>query len=484
MRPSPHYAMPSRSAAGRAALAATLAVTLTPCLALTDCGGRAARPNVVLIVVDSLRADALGCYGAQHSASPNLDRLAGEGVRFERAIAQAGWNLPSLSSLVTSLPPSEHGQGAAAQPQADAATLAEALSRGGYRTAAFSEVSWPLLQRGFESFTNTAGPHLYGDPQASNATTTFDAALEWIRGGGQNPFFALIHTYEVHSYFMGKPYAHEFARRENPSYRGRFLEWGIRDTATPVGPRVIEALLSADAQDLAYVQSLYRGALAAVDGEIGRLVESLKKQKLDGNTVVVVTSPNGEGFRPDLKRVHHGGRLHDDLLHVPLIVSWPGHAGPASVRALVESLDVAPTTLALAGLEPEPRFEGQPLLEARTGLWARLSGPRFVPAAEARQTAFAEESAMRVAADGRRETAARRQAALYAGWVKLIDAGDHVELYDLKADPAEERDQAPSHGEAVAALRADLGKVTSGSAVAASNDSEVHDQLRSLGYVQ
>jgi choline-sulfatase len=465
-------------------LASLGATALLLGLPFVGCGGRVARPNVVLIVIDSLRADALGCYGASDSVSPNLDRLADKGLRFERAIAQAGWNLPSLSSLVTSLHPSEHGQGTAAQPQGATATLAEAFSKGGYRTAAFSEVSWPLLQRGFESFTNTAGPHLYGDPKASNATTTFDAALEWLRDGARKPSFALIHTYEVHSYFMGKPYAQEFARRERPSYRGRLLDWGVRDTETPVGPRVIDALLAADAEDLAYVRSLYRGALAAVDGEIGRLIEALKKQKLDENTIVIVTSSNGEGFRPDLKRVHHGGRLHDDLLHVPLIVWAPGRLAPAARRSLVESIDVAPTLLALAGLDPEPRFKGQPLVEVRTGLLARFSGPRFEPARAARTTAFAEESAMRVTADGRREASAVRQAALYSGWVALIDAGDHVELYDLKADPAEERDVAPGHGEAVAALRADLGREASGTVLAARTGSEVNDQLRSLGYVQ
>jgi arylsulfatase A-like enzyme len=439
---------------------------------------------VVLIVIDSLRADALGCYGAKAGVSPNLDRMAGEGLRFERAIAQASWNMPSISSLVTSVYPSQHGQGAQGVASGETTTLAEILSGQGYRTGAFSEVSWPLLQRGFESFTNSAGPNLYGDPQASNAATTFTAARDWIRAGDRRPFFAFIHTYEVHSYFMAKPAVRAFAKREHPSYGGHFASWAICDTDTPVGPRVIDALLGANGDDQAYVQSLYRGALAEVDGEVDRLRAALVESHLDENTILIVTSSNGEGFRPDLKRVHHGGRLHDDQLHIPLILRWPARVEPGVVRTLVESIDVAPTILALTGQSPDARLKGQPLVAATTGFWARLRGPRFAPLADGKRTAFAEESAMRVAASGKREAATTRATALYSGWVEIIDSGNGVELFDLKADPAEEKDAAGAHAEAVTALRADLARRASGTAVATGSGSEVNDQLRSLGYVQ
>src|SRR5512136_1441512 len=146
-------------------LALLLFVLALPALVLPLAAcGRSAPPNVVLIVVDSLRADALGPQGSQPSVSPRIDRLAAEGLRFERAVAPASWNLPSLSSLVTSTYPWVHGQGAPASGQADVATLAEACSRAGYRTAAFAEVTWPLLERGFGVFQNTAGPDLFGDP--------------------------------------------------------------------------------------------------------------------------------------------------------------------------------------------------------------------------------------------------------------------------------------------------------------------------------
>jgi arylsulfatase A-like enzyme len=474
---------PRGSLSCRRRLAVLAVAVLAAAFAAPGCRSAPVRPNVVLIVVDSLRADALGCYGAGNSVSPHIDTLASGGLRFERAIAQAGWNLPSLSSLVTSVYPSQHGQGVAGA-AGETRTLAEVLSASGYRTGAFSEVSWALLQRGFDTFSNTAGVHLYGNPAASSAEPTFGAALDWIRTGGPKPFFALIHTYEVQSYFMAKPHAQAYARRENPSYQGRFLDWGIRDTDTPVGPRVIDALLAADVADLTYVKSLYRGALADVDSQVGRLLEALQQQKLDQNTLVIITSTNGEGFRPDLKRVHHGGRLHDDQLHVPLIVSWPGRVSPGVVRSLAESIDVAPTVLAAAGLAPEASFKGRSLLVPSTGLWARLTGVRLDPSSDIKTTALAEESALRVTATGRREASTLRQRALYSGWVALIDAGDHVELYDLKADPDEERDLSAGHPEAVAALGADLAQQAAGVALAKGAGSEVNDQLRSLGYVQ
>jgi arylsulfatase A-like enzyme len=451
-------------------------------LSTSACSRGATKPNVILIVVDSLRADALGAYGAAPSVSPHIDRLAAEGVRYERAIAQASWNLPSISSLITSAYPHQHGQGVAGATAGDVATLAEALTAGGYRTGAFVEADWPLLRRGFGTFSNMAAPHLYGDPSASNAAKTFGAAAEWIHGGGGGPYFALVHTYEVQSYFMAKPHMVAQATKENPSYKGHLAGWSIRDTATPVGPRVIETLLKAGPEDLAYVKGLYRGALADVDAQVGLLLATLAQQQLDDKTVVIVTSSNGEGFRPDLGRLHHGGRLHDDQLHVPLLIRWPKRLASGVVRTLVETVDVGPTVLALAGLAPEARFKGRVVVAAETGFLTRFTGPRFVATGAGRREAFAEESALAVDAAGRRVEPKGRQTALYSDWVKLISEGEKAELYDLKSDPQEEHDLAAAQARAVAALKSQLASLAGDASAAV--DAETRDRLRSLGYVQ
>jgi arylsulfatase A-like enzyme len=453
-------------------------------VALDGCGG-GRPPNVVLVVVDSLRADALGPHEGQPSVSPEMDRLAAESLRFERAVAPASWNLPSISSLVTSTYPWVHGQGAPGSGEAQVTTLAEAFDHAGYRTAAFTEAAWPLLQRGFETFANTAGEHVFGDPEKNSAERTFSLALDWARHDDARPFFLLVHTYEVQSYFLGKPADRAFAERERPDYKGPFRDWAIRDFARPAGEQVTDALLRASPEDLAWVKSLYRGAVAEVDGSVGRFAAGLRDAGLDGRTVLAVTSSNGEGFRPDLGRVHHGGRLHDDVLHVPLFIRWPGHLRPGDVGTLVGTLDVAPTLLRLAGLPSEPRFAGHPLVEAESGLAASLRGPRFHAGKRPDEPVVAEEGAFRVSASGRREAATAPEFALYSDRVTLIDAGDHVELYDLKADPRQEKNLAEARPEVARALKEQLERlVAKAKRATAGPNAEQLEQLRSLGYVQ
>lgn len=452
-------------------------------LPLADCGG-GRPPNVVLIVVDSLRADALGPQGSVPSVSPRIDRLAADGLRFERAIAPASWNLPSLSSLVTSAYPWKHGQGASGGGP-DLPTLAEVFSKGGYRTAAFSEAAWPLLQRGFEVFENTAGSDIFGDPRGNSAAKTLAAALDWVRKDDPRPFLLLVHTYEVHSYFLGKPEHHALAQRERPAYQGAFREWAIRDLAQPAGPQVIDALLGASEDDVAYVRALYRGALSGLDAEIGRFADGLSKAGLDGRTVLALTSTNGEGFRPDLKRVHHGGRLEDDVLHVPLFVRWPGSLRPGASSALVSTLDVAPTLVRLAGLPEEPLFVGRSLASADTSFLSRFRGPRFLLRTLPSQPAVAQEATFRILPSGRREAATAPQLALYSEWVSLIADGDEVRLYDLRADPQQENDQAAAYPDVAASLRDELRRLAEEAGRAGSGpDAAQLEQLRSLGYVQ
>ena len=454
-------------------------------LPLVRCGGGGAKPNVVLIVVDSLRADGLGCYGDEPCPSPAIDRLAEEGVRFERAVAPASWNLPSVSSLITSAPPWVHGQGAPASGASEIATLAETFAAAGYRTGAFTEMAWPLLQRGFETFQNTAFKHTFGDPDANSAARTLEAALEWAREDDSKPFFLLVHTYEVHSYFLGKPRHHELARAERPAYEGPFREWAIRDLSQPAGPQVIEALLQANEDDLAYVRSLYRGAVAEVDAEVGRFVEGLQQSGLDDRTILTLTSSNGEGFRPDLKRVHHGGRLHHDQLHVPLIVRWPGGLEPAVNGSLVATLDVAPTLVELAGLPEQPLFAGRALVAPDGGFGSSLRGPRFHAPKLAKEPIVAQEAAFRILPSGEREAAAEPQYALYLDWVTFIESGDQAELYDLKDDPEQEADRSDEHVKGVEGLRKQVHRIAeSTGSDTASPDAEQLEQLRSLGYVQ
>jgi choline-sulfatase len=465
----------------RAGILATAAVALTT----AGCRRRPAPPNIVLVVVDSLRADVLGCYGAERSVSPHIDRIAAQGLRFERTVAPASWNVPSLSSLISSSRPHEHGQGARADSRPDLATLAEALGSRGYQTAAFVESQHKtFLERGFGRFDITSGPFPYGNPQINSAVQTIQAALQWMPASGKSPFFLLIHTYEAHNYFMGKATHRALAKRERPEYFGRFLEWGMQDTETAIGPRIISDLLAASPEDVAFVRSLYRGSVAETDAAIGLLDAQLAEKGLTRNTVLIVTSTNGEGFRPDLKRVHHGGRLHDDLLRVPLIIRWPGRIEPDVARTLASSLDIAPTLLTLVGDAPESRFRGRALLARRDSSLPLIGKTRFTPVELSSATAVAEESAMRVLPTGEHQASILRQAALYSDGVHLIDSGESIELYDIRSDPNEEQNVAQEQASAVFSLCAKLQEQTHGAEKASDESgSPTNEMLKSLGYL-
>ena len=246
------------------------------------------------------------------------------------------------------------------------------------------------------------------------------------------------------------------------------------------------ALLEANDEDLAYVRALYRAAVAETDLQVARFVRGLEEAGLDDRTIVAVTSSNGEGFRPDLKRVHHGGRLHHDVLHVPLVVRWPGHLEPGVEGSMVTILDVGPTLLALAGLPQEPLFTGRALVTPETGLSSRLRGPRFrVGHLEARD-AIAEEATFRILPSGVRAAATGVQLALYRGWITLIDTGPGAELYDLKDDPEQERDLAAEHAEGVARLQERVRQIAAQGAKggARPDAEELGAAPGSLGYVQ
>jgi len=262
---------------------------------------RGSPPNVILLIIDTLRADALGAYGSTAGASPSIDRIAAQGLRFTGAIAQASWTIPSISSLLTSRYPPELGWDAQrGGPTTSSPTLPEILASKGYATAAFAEVTWPLMERGFGRFENVVGDTSERLSQAdrNGASLTFGAAIEWLRENRRSPFLMLIHTYEVHDYFTGKAYDRAFASRADPSYGGRFLSWSVRRREQDMAPgdRVIEDLLGASDEDIRFITSLYHGALAAVDVEVGKLDSALTELGLNENTIVVMTADHGEGF--------------------------------------------------------------------------------------------------------------------------------------------------------------------------------------------
>ena len=333
-----------------------------------------ARPDIVLVVADTLRAGYLGCYGFDGETSPHLDRLATESVRFEACFSQAPWTKPSIASLFTSLHPQTHGVvthggafgGAPSAPGEalatdalpdEAETLAEVLSRAGYATAAFVDNPWIRRELGFaQGFDDFEAR----DPKSTGEL--FERAGAWAldRARGGAPFFLYLHVMEVHGPY-GAPQA-DFDAVRDAAGLGPDRELTARDRrrrpkylGTPDWTRAPEA------ERLRTWRARYAAGVRAFDARLAAFVERLAQAGVLDDTVLVVTSDHGEELL-EHGRWDHGDSLHDHQLHVPLLIRYPnGEGAGAVVSEPVELLDLAPTVLSLAGVPSGATFQGRDL---------------------------------------------------------------------------------------------------------------------------
>jgi arylsulfatase A-like enzyme len=344
-------------------------VALTVVLLASCASDRPAHPNVLLISIDSLRADHVGVNGYARPTTPHLDELAAQGAAFLTAHAPAPWTLPSHVTLLTSLPPAAHRvvrRNRALTSQAT--TLAEVLQAEGYATAAF--VSAGLLRRaygydqGFDVYDQSAWTMRLGrgrrtpkrNPQNRGtadrrATSPVVVRLvdDWITRTGAadrtRPFFAFVHLWDVHyDYDPPPPYDTMF----DPDYAGH-LDASHFET----NPALHRGM---DPRDLAHLVALYDGEIRFTDEWIGRLLDRLAALGLAEDTIVVVTADHGDEFL-EHGRLGHIKTLFEELLRIPLIVRYPRRVPPGQRFAEPVRLeDVAPTILGLAGVASPPDF--------------------------------------------------------------------------------------------------------------------------------
>jgi arylsulfatase A-like enzyme/tetratricopeptide (TPR) repeat protein len=394
---------------------------------------REAGLSVLLITVDTLRADALGAYGRPQAETPFMDRLAAGGVRFAEARAQNVVTLPSHANILSGLYPVRHGvrDNAGFRFPGDQETLATRLKNRGYRTGAFVS-AFPLdsrfgLDRGFDVYDDR-----FGGGDAPNAfvmeerpgTETVAIARQWIEAQGQGPFFAWVHLYEPHF-----PYA------PPEPFRSRFA-------ADP-----------------------YHGEVAAADAILGPLLKPILDAGAAGRTLVVVTSDHGESLG-EHGEMTHGIFAYDATLRVPLIVYAPRLFGARVVTQAVRHVDLVPTILDALALDVPTDVAGQSLL----GLAAGRSAP-------VRETYFEALSSAKN----------RGWAPLYGlvqGGRKLIDL-PIPELYDIARDPGEMNNLAARDPQGLEALRSRLAGLRTNDPGwgEAREDAAVRERLRSLGYV-
>jgi len=402
------------------------------------------KPNVVLITLDTTRADHIGCYGFAGARTPRLDALAGRGILFEQAATSSPLTLPAHCSILTGMYPTYHGvrvNGNTALSE-EQTTIAEVLSPKGYACGAFIgafvlDGRWGLRQ-GFELYDDKFDlkkyKHIDLGAIQRPGSQVMDAALSWMQEQTDKPFFAWVHLYDPHTpYEPPEPYLSEFAPRG--------------------------------------LAGLYDGEIAFMDEQVGRCVDWLEKSGLSKNTILILIGDHGEGLGSHGEGTH-GYFIYDYAVHVPLIVVTPFEKlRGIRVSSQVRAVDIFPTLLELTGADPAVQSQGRSLV------------PLIVrPSKKEEGYAYAESLTP----------------SLQFGWsplhslrtprYKYIDA-PKAELYDLAQDADEQTNLTGSNSGLVREMKAELQRLmaeTSRGAPtpqAANLDKETMERLSALGYI-
>jgi len=446
------------------------------------CGERpvAEGPNVFILLIDTLRPDHLGCYGYDRNTSPEIDRLAGEGVVFRNVYAPSSWTLPSTASMFTSLYPQEHGAiDTTTGMSSKVVTMAERLHGAGYATAGFSaNYSFITAERGFargfdhfELFvkegSDVSVPELnrtielldmFRKVTAADADELNLAALDWLddREDTSRPVFIYLHYMDPHSPYEPPP---PYDTVLDPDYPGTV------DGSIEMFKAVQRSELKLTDRDRQHIIALYDGEIAFADSQVGTFVDGLDERRLLEDALVIVTSDHGEELF-DHGKTGHGPTLYEEVIRVPLIMWQKEFEQPgATVDPYASLVDLVPTVLDVCGIKNRGKMRGRPLL----------------PLGEAvgLDTAWAE-------VDEDRLFYSHKRALVWNNW-KMITSADSRELYDLYADPHETTDLAGTRKKLAESLSLKIDdlskKLERRKAATIHIDERRRRELESLGYV-
>jgi arylsulfatase A-like enzyme len=447
---------PSRWRAAAPGVVAALVAALAALASACSPGADERVPRVILICVDTLRADRLGAYGYdERPLSPHLDALAREGVLFERCIAAAPWTTPSVMSLLSACYPTTHGLttpivelrlqvegGLPVRAIGPAqATLAGELRAAGFATAAFTGGVTVPPELGFGR-----GFDRYDTSMFKLGERNVAPMLRWIDEHADEPGFLFWHTFEVHGPYLDTSYLHEvLSGGELQAMRARLDALAAETREAEPDMDGVSAFFAEAAEgpivdpDTArrVNEALYCGGIRSMDAWIGRLVGHLRERGLYDDALIVVTSDHGEEFADRDPHVYvngHGHSVHDELVHVPLILKLPGGAwSGARVAQQVRSVDVMPTILDLVGAPTPPGLDGASL----RGIWSGRPAAERICLSESLMQ-LNESKAVRT----ERHTLivnVRAERVVESGRSALPDASATRELYDRATDPGETR---------------------------------------------
>ncbi len=450
-----------------------LGLTLVGALELAHRRGQAmapAGPNVVLIVVDTLRADFLGCYGHSAPTSPRLDQLAASGIRFTDALAQSPWTLPSVATILTSLYPSQHrANSVRSRLRREFDTLPEILRDSGYRTLGVVSHDFVDRRHGFaQGFADFDDRHVLGHGGVTSERVT-RGALAMLEERSAEPFFLFAHYFDPHSRYVRHP-GFDPAGHGHPELRPA-VEVEILHRLAREG-EITETQIE-------YFRNAYSAEVAFTDHWIGKLIDGVRQVAGDRPTVFIVTADHGEAFH-ERGTIGHGYDVYRELVRVPLIL---GGDVDQELRGrvldqTVETAAIPATVLGLAGLDAGG-MRGPNLLQLARGR------ARAVPAFTEGSYAWGDDR--------------RKLAIAFGGW-KLIRHFDdrRLELYDTRSDSSERVDLIASTDRSVTAARGRLldlldrqerrlrGPSTDPTATDRSRTlgAEEIERLRSLGYLE
>jgi arylsulfatase A-like enzyme len=418
--------------------------------------------NIILYVIDALRADHLGLYGYERNTSPNIDALAKESLVFEHCIAQAPWTRSSMASLLTSTYPDVNGMITDRERVPDhLKTLPEVLSEGGYYTAAF--VQNPNcghdagLAGGYDYMIEGAAI-----PGVHSSKVLNELVFPWLERNRSKPFFLYIHTMDTHiGYAPEEQFSGTFSRTITDSNikKDQIQAQDLEKVKTEA--------------DKAYVVAKYDEAILTNDYRFGQLLQRLRDLNLYDNTLIIVTADHGEQFQ-EHGWWEHGHTCYQEDIRVPLIMRIPGMAGPVRFTQPVQSIDLFPTVATLLHLAAPATAQGEAIIFPATG---ELRKNNMFAVSE--QLAGGSNRRYRTISDGHTKA------------IKDLDK-NCLYLYDLRRDPLERRDIARKKKREVERYKNILKELEGTNSKRrilqrqqkSLVDEKVMDELKSLGYLK
>ena len=432
--------------------------------------------SVIFITIDTLRADRLSSYGYARDISPRIEGLAEEGVVFEQAFAQRGLTWPSLTSIMTSRYPSDHGVRDNGEWLAKSKmTLAQVLRDAGFDTAAFLTNMTNAPHRGFEHLeVFPVDSELASRDRPTDLLAT-EAAIRWLEQVGERRIFLWLHLLGPHApYSPPSEFTTRFAQDDLPFDGEMETLWEITSGDREPRPGEIEA-----------IQALYDAEIAFVDQLVGRVLDRVEQLGLADTTLIVFSADHGEELFDRQRYFFHQCSIYDSVLRLPLILRLPQAIDPGMRSdAIVQSLDIAPTIVELLGL-PAAEFRGRslvPLLQQLPTPVENVEGAAFselgvdifsIRTSEWRLITNPHDT--RIRAGGRESTS------------RCYRIGE-TELYDLRVDASERRNVADEYPEVVARLQDRLAQWLQTTPQETRRQEtipeETLEELRALGYLQ